>query len=592
VASSLQRAAAGGAAEPAEVPSRQVRLGRGLLLGAAAALWLVPFLWPRHRLPLATLDSELLAQAFLAAALIGVALASRTRMTLRWPLPALLLTLSSLAAWQFGSDRLVYGQQLLAVAWFTACVLPAYALGRAIHCAGLIERVVGICCRAAVAGAAVSVAVEWLQLLDVHALPAWLVFLPDDIACRVRPCGNVAQTNLLATYLGAGALATLYLRARGLRGRAPGVVLFWLACGLGMTGSRMTVLYLLFLSGLLAAPSALRPGSVRARAWLGGALWAGFASGVGVVQLVLGLDASLLARFAQETLGIRIELYKQAWLIGLQHPLLGAGAGQFGAAQYWVAQAGRYVQPDVNAHNLFLELAVEFGWPAATASLCVGLWWGLAGLRVRLARPETAFAWAVLVVLAIHSMLEYPLWYLFYAILAGLLFGMAEPDGARDASLKSWPLAPIGLSLLAAAAAVKLDADRFAQPADRFWSERSANLPIDETTRREVLALADDRLFRPQFERMLLSLDAPPHQQGPEYLELSSRVLSRLPEPEVIARHIFLLAQAGRVDEAVRHVERLRVFARHRYPEFRAVLMVHLPEHDPRLTPLRLALTE
>jgi hypothetical protein len=577
-------------AEPVELSGRRIRAGQVLLLAGVAALCFVPFLWPRHRLPLATLDSELLTQAGLAVALIGAGMLPRLRICVRWPLPLLLLGLLALAAWQFGAGTLVYGQQLLGVAWLTGCMLLAYVLGRSIEAAAMTRQVIGACCLAIVAGAAVSVAVEWLQLLDARAMPDWLVFFPDDASCRYRPCGNVAQTNLLATYLGAGVLAALCRHARARRAGAAAIVLFWLACGLGMTGSRMSLLYLLFVSGLLAVPSSLRPGPWQARAWLGVALWTGFGAGVGAVPLVLGMDSSLPARVAQDTYGIRIEIFRQAWQISLQHPWLGVGAGQFAAAQYWVAQAGRYVQPELNAHNLLLQLAAEFGWPAAIATAFVGLWWGLADLRARLAKPETAWAWAALVLLAIHSLLEYPLWYLFYAVLAGLLFGLAEPAGARRAALKAWPAAPIGISLLAMAGVAELDAARFVRVADRFWGERSAQLPIDTATRRAVLDLGEEQLFRPQFERMLLSLNNPPQQQGPEYLDLSSRVLSRLGQPEVIVRHIFLLFQAGRIEEAQRHVGRLRVFARDRYPQWRDILLAHLPREGEGAGRLRATL--
>jgi hypothetical protein len=308
------------------------------------------------------------------------------------------------------------------------------------------------------------------------------------------------------------------------------------------------------------------------------------------VPSAFGAEATVLARLAQETYGIRLEIFRQAWTIATQHPWFGVGAGQFAAEQYWIAASGPYVQPELNAHNVLLQLAVDFGWPAAAAALALAWWWGATALRVRLARPELAFAWAVMLLLAIHSLLEYPLWYLFYAVIGALLFGLAEPQDGHEANLGTRVLAPAGLVLLLLAVVVKIDADRFTPTAERFWGLRAANLPIDAATRRAVHGLGDDVLFVPQYERMLLSLDTPNRQQGGDHLALCERVLSRLAQPEVIARYIFLLAQAGRIDEAVRHVDRLRIFGRQDYPRFRDVLLAHLPPQDAGLAALRQAL--
>ena len=138
----------------------------------------------------------------------------------------------------------------------------------------------------------------------------------------------------------------------------------WYLTGLALTGSRMSVLFLVVVAVALFARTALRPASLRWRWASMSMLAAGYAIGLIAVRVVIG-DADTLARFGQDTLPLRLELWWQAWHISLQHPVLGVGIGQFPAAQYWVARAGPYTASANNCHNLVLNLAAEFGWPAS-----------------------------------------------------------------------------------------------------------------------------------------------------------------------------------------------------------------------------------
>ena len=171
------------------------------------------------------------------------------------------------------------------------------------------------------------------------------------------------------------------------------------------------------------------------------------------------------------------------------------------------------------------------------------------------------------------------------------MFAVAEPehDGAIRLDIgRTFPL--IGTALLLAAIVMGIGYDRVAAASDRFWSEKVAHRPISTDTVAEVMAVAQSRLFRPQGERLFIALGQPQDQKGDEYLALSSRVLSRFAQPEAIERQILLLAQAGQVDEAVRHVDRLRVFARERYPKFRDAILEAISGQGGHLEPLRRAL--
>jgi hypothetical protein len=95
-----------------------------------------------------------------------------------------------------------------------------------------------------------------------------------------------------------------------------------------------------------------------------------------------------------------------------QKPWLGWGWGELDYAHFMTLYPGaRFCDILDNAHNLPLHLAVELGLPMALSACGIALW------LVWRARPwyeldaTRQLAWTVLAVIALHSLLEYPLWY-------------------------------------------------------------------------------------------------------------------------------------------------------------------------------------
>jgi len=76
-----------------------------------------------------------------------------------------------------------------------------------------------------------------------------------------------------------------------------------------------------------------------------------------------------------------------------------------------------------------------------------------------------AMARACIFFLLAHSLLEYPLWHLYFLIPLGLLVGMTEPmttTPVRSQVRAQWVLVPIGVMALAAAWIMKADYDAVA----------------------------------------------------------------------------------------------------------------------------------
>jgi O-antigen ligase len=562
------------------------------VLGAIALTGLAPFLWPVHRFPLAALDSELVCAACLGFALLSSGLLARGQTVLGWPLPATLLMLVLVAFAQRGLGLLAYGEQATRFALFAACMLAAYLLGRRILAAGLGQPAIDALSIALVAGGLASVAIQWLQLLDLEILPSWMAVVSDDAQLRARPFANLAQANHAATYLALALFSVLYLQARFRRAALAAACLLAIASGLAMTGSRMGMAFAALGIVALFAPTALRPAQVLERSSAAAAVLAGYAVGLVAVRLVAG-ELDTVARFTQDTLPIRFELWRQAWQISLQHPLLGIGVGQFAAGQYWVARAGPYTYPATHCHNLVLQLASEFGWPAAIASSAAAIWWASRQLRARLATPGTALTWVLLAVLAIHSLLEYPLWHLYFAIPASLLFALGEPElrGAWVVDLRRI-LPAAGLAMLVMVGAFHLEYDAVAAAGGPYWLEALHIRHRTQDDAMAVLAVDNSPLFQPEVDRLLVDLKRPPGDPANGPVDRSARLLRLLPAPEVISQYVVQLARAGRIDEAIAHAARLRVFAGARYDDYRDWILDQTRDLGPQTAPLRHALRE
>ena len=136
-----------------------------------------------------------------------------------------------------------------------------------------------------------------------------------------------------------------------------------------------------------------------------------------VLPYASGFDGpaqSLLARLqaGDELCASRITLWSNVMHLIAQKPWLGWGWGELDYAHFMTLYEGpRFCDILDNAHNLPLHLAVELGVPAALA-ICGGFAWWVLRQKPWLESDESRqMAWAVIALILLHSMLEYPLWY-------------------------------------------------------------------------------------------------------------------------------------------------------------------------------------
>lgn len=370
-----------------------------------------------------------------------------------WALWAALVVLAAAAAWSWGPGALPASLALSVLATlFAAAVLVAAGAGA----------------RARPDAEALFIAFAWawvacgvlniaIALVQVFA-PTW----PDGTWLAAsgipgRAVGNLRQPNHLSSLLLWHCIAVVALLQLGqLRRVWAGVLLALGVFAVVLTASRTGLVSVLLLAGwglldrrlsrparllLVAAPA------VYALAWLGMAQWAE------LTQHTFG-GAQRLAE--ADVGGSRVAIWRDTLTLIAQQPWAGVGFGEFNLAWTLTPLPQRPVAFFDHTHNLPLQLAVELGLPLATLVMALLLWALWRGLRAAWAMPGslgTAQRCAMLMVLMIglHSLLEYPLWYSYFLLPAAWAWGFAlqADEGKQKAS--SAPTAAPTAALAAAA---------------------------------------------------------------------------------------------------------------------------------------------
>ena len=367
--------------------------------------------------------------------------------------------------------------------------------------------------------------------------------------------------------------------------------LVWTAMGLKADGrSRVRQALLPLAAGLLAAgnsASASRTGLAQLALlcvlfWLWGAwrqalvrrvlLAALLAYGLATLALpwLAGFELSQHGIFARLRAGDgvcagRITLWSNVLQLIAQKPWLGWGWGELDYAHYITLYQGpRFCEILDNAHNLPLQLAVELGVPAALL-LCGGfVWWGLRQRPWREAKPSRQLAWAVLAVILLHSMLEYPLWYgpfqMAFALCMAMLWRQRSGEAGLTKAQKKpsintaaqWIRAPAAITLIACVGYAAWDYHRVSQ-IYLTPSARDAAYRDDTLAKIRVSWLFADQL---RFAELMLTPLAPASAEWT--FATATALLHYSPEPRVIEKVIESAVLLGRDDVALLHLARYR----------------------------------
>ncbi len=212
------------------------------------------------------------------------------------------------------------------------------------------------------------------------------------------------------------------------------LVIVLAAVGAGMTGSRAGLL-LLLPAGLGAAILAWRAGVARGRGKLAlGVLALGFAAALLIVQLSFGETvARLQGGFAED---VRVTAAGVGWDAVKAFSPFGSGFGTFVPAYKMFEGPESVINTYINhAHNDWLEVLIEGGVPAALLLAVFLFWFGRTAFgpwRGEGAEGTLARAGSLIVLLLlIHSALDYPLRTPAMGVIFALACGLMLPAAAR-----------------------------------------------------------------------------------------------------------------------------------------------------------------
>jgi len=556
-------------------------------------VWTVPFLQPHHRYPLTAFYSEWLAFALgLAAALLLLRRESwREANVPRIALAPFALML--LIGLQVALDRVPYPEQALTATLYLLWVVVLVQLAQ------VLKRELGL--------ASIAQTLAWFAfaggLLAAFAglLQHYQFATPFDslIARKVSPAvyGNVGQPNHYATYLTLAVASAVYLHAqRALRAvlALPCVALLLFMTTLA--ASRGPWIYFIALAVLALLLHRSRR-DAESRRLAVAALWLlpGFAVAQWAATLELlqpreGAVLTSLQRLFESAGGLaaRLQLAGEALRMFVEAPVLGAGFGQFAWHHFLLgppAEVSRVAGVFDHAHNIVLHLMAESGLVGVCVVAGAALYW-LAGAR----RAVLDLAWwwmlAVLAVIAIHSLLEYPLWYSYFLGPAAFLLGLG--------AVQVFPVGKPALGHLAAAAALAIgwlnavsvivsyrDFERLV-----FETRDDALRPDERSFADAIMRVHKEPLLRPYVELALTFGIAPSREELREKLELNTRVMHFAPIDLVVYRQALLLALSGQREGALRQLELAMRAYPGRLDDFAAGL-VELARRQPgELTPL------
>jgi Virulence factor membrane-bound polymerase, C-terminal/O-Antigen ligase/Protein glycosylation ligase len=273
---------------------------------------------------------------------------------------------------------------------------------------------------------------------------------------------------------------------------------------------------------------------------------------------LIGLDPSasgIVARLHDggPACASRVTLWSNVLHLISIKPWTGWGWGELDYAHFITLYPGtRFCEILDNAHNLPLHLAVELGLPVATL-IC-----GVAGWLVIRAKPwrETdatrQMAWAVLALIMLHSMLEYPLWYGPFQMTFALCVWLLCRKPPFNRALARVVATGIASILIAGTAYAAWDYHRISQiylaPEERTEAYRDNTLE----------KLKASWLFRDQVRFAELTTAELTQENAAQINTLAKEVMHFSPEARVVQKVIESAVVLGHSDEALFFMQRFK----------------------------------
>lgn len=270
-----------------------------------------------------------------------------------------------------------------------------------------------------------TVLTQLMQLLD------WDKYLHPYVFPRGgnRLVGNIAQVNQ-AVFVASMALATLpyfyYTRPGKIRNVFYLAIAFWLCLSFGFAASR---------GGLILGLAAVGSSVVfYAQAWkkrltvmmvMLVLAVGGYALGTYWLNLWVAPEMSAVGRFVAGNQNMRLSQLAQAWHAFSNNPFTGVGYGMIKGYGIDHAEEIPWFTVAHHVHNIVGQIAAELGL-FGLAIFAFFLSIVLRNLQWRGMQPEKGLAYAVLLLIGLYSLSEYPLWFLRFLMLVPICLALID----------------------------------------------------------------------------------------------------------------------------------------------------------------------